>query len=217
MSSCCYLFILFFCFPCNNSTDPLEMFSMQHLRWELLLAAPKFTSLKGFVGFNFSKNTLLFAHFGCGPAHGNSGSISTWRLYKPRLSLDRSSLALSLCSHFVPGFTLVFGALAWLRRLHQQTQVRRFGLHISLYRFTSFFSSLTNMLTKTWQKRLIPAGRRSSCAAAWFALRGWASLRCRWWKWSMWKVVQSGESAYQSTEWQLEVWGCNSAPIVLYL
>lgn len=43
-----------FLFPCvthNSRTNPLEMFSMQRSPWELLLAAPNFTSLKGFVSF----------------------------------------------------------------------------------------------------------------------------------------------------------------------
>lgn len=70
------LHFLFPCVTCNNRTNPLQMFRVQRSRWELLLAAPNFTSLKGFVCFHFSqKSTLSLAHFGYGPTHGNSGSV----------------------------------------------------------------------------------------------------------------------------------------------
>lgn len=164
------------------------MFRVQRSRWELLLAAPNFTSLKGFVCFYFSQKKHTFI--------GSLWLQTQSRQQRQRFRRGHSlwtapARLLSLCSHSGPWI---------LRRLRRRshltpptppakTQVRRvffffFGCTFSLDRFTSFLFLLSQTtLTQTWQKHLIPAGGRSGCAAARFALRGFRLLcRCRWWK-----------------------------------
>lgn len=58
---CSFCFFCF-CVTCTSRTNPLEMFSVQHSPWKLLLAAPNFTSLKGFLLF-FLFCFVFLTHF----------------------------------------------------------------------------------------------------------------------------------------------------------
>lgn len=191
--------------------------SVQHSRWELLLAAPNFTSLKGFWGFYFSKNTLFLLILATDPLMATAAAFQHGEFTNPGSHWTVPAWLF----HFVP---TLFQDLRWLSRcshLTPATPPANTGQVVLAAHFTLslLFSCLANMLTKTWQKHLNPAGRRSGCAAAWIALRRSASLSCRWWKWSVCERW-SGEASRHPNRLSESCWSevelCSSCIIFVF-
>lgn len=134
------------------------------------MAAPNFTSLEGFCELLFfQKHTFICSFWLRTHSRQQRQHFDVETLQTPFYK--------ALAGPFQPGsfalFPLLFPDLRWLRRYSHLTPqtppANRYGGFGCKFHFIASllsFSSLTNMVTQTWQKHLIPAGRRSGCAAA---------------------------------------------------
>lgn len=165
MTSCRYLSTLIFLFPCVTTEQILWKcsacsFHIGRYCWLHLIFPP----LRVLWVFLFPKTHFYLLILATDPLMATVAAFRRGDFTNPG---SHWTIPAGLF-HFVP---TSFQDLRWLRRCSQLTpptppaitDQAGFGC---TFRFTSFFPCLTNMLTKTWQKRLIPVGKRSGRVAA---------------------------------------------------